>query len=222
MKRNTRLIENLLLTLLLLGGMIAVYLYAGRQEFVLSSAKSSSASVHTDLPSQPQQTAGTPEMSADGRLRDAVLAVFVDAGYTLAAQQEDGFVLQSSTGDKIAELIPSGQGERINGLTLRVPLPSKPEEKKNPTLAEQARMKRYGKDMKGLSDCLPKLLRTALKAMDPYGEVPTTASLYWESLLLDALHGDHSASDAGEVLRFRVYETAASDTSMLCLMLQMK
>ena len=218
MKKHSRQIENILLSVLVVGGMLAIYLFAGRQE----RAYTVSSETETGIS---EETASLQEQSEDGRLRDAVLAAFSDAGYTVTASgKNDGYTLSAADGSVHAELLLSTQGVRVNGLTLRAKLPSVPERKneKKPTLAEQAAEKRHEKDIAALKERVKPLLAAALNAIDPYETVPSTERLYWEALMTEAVSGDHTASDAGQPIQFRVYEAEDGEEKLLCILLQMK
>lgn len=213
MKKYSYQISNILLTALLLVGMAAIYLYAGKQEKDLIEQKNSESEM---------QTSQAAEYSHDGRLRDAVLATFSDLGYTLHEQSTDTVTITDEEIAFSAVAVLSMQGDRVNGITLRIPLPVEPRTQKNPTLIEQALIQRYERDRENMKIAPVPLLRAAIDAIDPYGEVPATARLYWEALLTEAASGDHKASDAGEAIRFRVYELETDLGTDLCVSLQIK
>lgn len=217
MKRKARFIENLLLTLLLLGGMLAIYLYAGRQEQL--SAAENTASEHE---TEPAAEIIVPEISGDGRLRAAVLSAFSEAGYAVLEHEMNELELLNAENLCAARVLLSLQGERVSGLTLRIPLPQKPETQKEPTLIEQALLERYDAEAERLRVLFPNLLDAALFAIDPYETVPLTARLYWHDLLLDAVEGDRTASDSSQPIRMKLYESSEADARYLCLSLELK
>ena len=223
MKRKARWIENALLTFLLLGGMIGIYLYAGRQE-QLSAAENTSNSNASETSASESSEIALPvsEISGDGRLRSVVLSALSDAGYTASERDADILELFDAENQCLARVLLASQGERVRGLTLQIPLPEKPETQKKPTLIEQALLDRYETSLLLLKESMPQFLADVLSAIDPYETVPSTARLYWQDLLIDAVDGDRSASDASQPIRMKLYESTEADETWLCLSLEIK
>ena len=69
---------------------------------------------------------------------------------------------------------------------------------------------------------MPPVFDAALSALDPYGEVPSTARLRWHDLLLDAAKSGKSASDAGETILLDAYFAETDGTAIFCIALQWK
>lgn len=217
MNNKTRFLENLILTMVLVGGMLGVYLYAGHQQQV--AAKASPTQAPVEPTSEP--VAAAPEVSADGRRKDAVLQTFSDAGYEVVFQSEERCRL-SDDGKTLAEMVLSLQGDRVNGLVLMIPLPKKVQSPKNPTLVEDKLTDQYRTQLQTVKEALSPLLTTALRAIDPYETVALTTRMYWLSLAQDALDEEKETSDSSEPIRFRIYFSEEKEQTVFCLLLQKK
>lgn len=217
MSPNKRLLQNLLFSALMLLCLVGVYLYAGYAQRQQASAPQQT---QTAPPAGPP---AAPEFSGDGRLLSGFLAAFAASGYAVGADRAPGeYLLYDSSLNAVCTLIPALQGQRVSGATLQFPLPQKPETANSPGAIEQTLLDRYAEASDRLYTVLPPVFDAALSALDPYGEVPSTARLRWHDLLLDAAKSGRSASDAGETILLDAYFAETDGTAIFCIALQWK